>query len=355
MLRLNKPVLLDAIRKMKEADSLLCLRSRVRSLRNRLNNSEQNEDLFRVDASEGDRIIEFSNLLSELRQIEEALTLERARYYLERLEKGITEPKTSPINDINLNRWKEYDDIITDSLWILDRRDNSGVHTAEYWGNFIPQIPNQMIRRYTKKGEWVIDTFAGCGTTLIESQRLGRNSIGIELQEKIAAQARSLIAAEPNEYNTIQEVVTADSASVDYASILQKYSQKKAQLVIIHPPYYDIIKFSDDPRDLSNAPSLESFLAMLNRTVSNVLSVLDKDRYLVLIIGDKYSKGDWIPLGFAAMNEVMKLGCRLKSIIVKNFEDTTGKRHQKELWRYRALVGGFYVFKHEYIFLFRKT
>lgn len=355
MLRLNKPVLLDAIRKMKEADSLLCLRSRVRSLRNRLNNSEQNEDLFRVDASEGDRIIEFSNLLSELRQIEEALTLERARYYLERLEKGITEPKTSPINDINLNRWKEYDDIITDSLWILDRRDNSGVHTAEYWGNFIPQIPNQMIRRYTKKGEWVIDTFAGCGTTLIESQRLGRNSIGIELQEKIAAQARSLIAAEPNKHNTIQEMVTGDSAVVDYTSILQKYGQKKVQFVIIHPPYYDIIKFSDDPRDLSNAPSLESFLAMLNRTVSNVLSVLDKDRYLVLIIGDKYSKGDWIPLGFAAMNEVMKLGCRLKSIIVKNFEDTTGKRHQKELWRYRALVGGFYVFKHEYIFLFRKT
>lgn len=28
---------------------------------------------------------------------------------------------------------------------------------------------------------------------------------------------------------------------------------------------------------------------------------------------------------------------------------------QKELWRYRALAGGFYVFKHEYIFLFQKS
>ena len=36
------------------------------------------------------------------------------------------------------------------------------------------------------------------------------------------------------------------------------------------------------------------------------------------------------------------------------FEETKGKMNQKELWRYRALSGGFYVFKHEYIFLFQK-
>jgi len=30
------------------------------------------------------------------------------------------------------------------------------------------------------------------------------------------------------------------------------------------------------------------------------------------------------------------------------------KRNQENLWRYRALVGGFYVFRHEYILLFQK-
>jgi hypothetical protein len=39
---------------------------------------------------------------------------------------------------------------------------------------------------------------------------------------------------------------------------------------------------------------------------------------------------------------------------VKNFEETRAKRHQKALWRYRALQGGFYIFKHEYIFVFQK-
>jgi hypothetical protein len=54
------------------------------------------------------------------------------------------------------------------------------------------------------------------------------------------------------------------------------------------------------------------------------------------------------------MQEMLNKGFKLKSTIVKNFDQTTAKRNQKELWRYRALAGGFYIFKHEYIFLFQK-
>jgi hypothetical protein len=123
----------------------------------------------------------------------------------------------------------------------------------------------------------------------------------------------------------------------------------------MHPPYWDIIKFSESSNDLSGAESVENFLQMFGNIVENTYGILDKGRYLVLVIGDKYSNGEWIPLGFYAMNEVMKRGYSLKSIVVKNFNITKGKRVQEDLWRYRALVGGFYVFKHEYIFLFRKN
>jgi hypothetical protein len=124
--------------------------------------------------------------------------------------------------------------------------------------------------------------------------------------------------------------------------------------VILHPPYWNIIKFSEDTKDISNAATLEDFLSQMNRLVDNVSNVLEKNRYLALVISDKYENGEWIPLGFSTMQEVLKHDFILKATIVKNFEETKAKFNQKELWRYRALVGGFYVFKHEYIFLFQK-
>lgn len=357
MLYLDKALLLDALRQARQAHTLETLRGCIADLQTHLPNGGQvlrtaTEPHGHADAT----AVAFSQdyLVNELEQIAAARTLERARYYLDRLTKSITEERTSGINDINLNRWKEYEDIYTDSLWVLERRDATGVHSAGYWGNFIPQIPYQMLRRYTKKGDWVLDTFAGSGTTLIEAQRLGRHSLGIELQPHVVAHARRLIRSEPNAHGVVSEVVADDSATVDYHALLRTYDRQSVQLVIMHPPYHDIITFSDDPRDLCNAASVEAFLAMMGHVVDNATSVLDRGRYLVLVIGDKYAKGEWIPLGFRTMDEVLRRGFVLKSIIVKNFEETTGKRQQKELWKYRALVGGFYIFKHEYIFVFKK-
>jgi hypothetical protein len=53
-------------------------------------------------------------------------------------------------NNVNIN---------VDSLWMIGERDKSGKHSNVYHGNFIPQIQNQLIQRYTKKGEMVLRFF----------------------------------------------------------------------------------------------------------------------------------------------------------------------------------------------------
>lgn len=353
---LNREKFLEIIKRTEEISDLNSLKANVSSLKEIMASPKKDwEGIVNID-SNGDTIsLRRDVLISELNQILEAQTIQRAKYYLERLESGAQSVKTSKINDINLSRWKESDDIITDSLWVLDKRDTSGAHLGWYWGNFIPQIPHQMMRRYTKKGDWVLDTFVGSGTTLIECRRLGRNAIGIELNPEVAQKARELIAREQNESNVITDVFTGDSRTANIGEILKEYGVKQVQLLLMHPPYHDIIKFSNDSRDLSVASSVDDFLRMFGETVDNATPFLEKGRYFALVIGDKYSKGEWIPLGFRCVDEVLKRKeYLLKSIIVKNFEETRAKRDQKELWRYRALVGGFYIFKHEYIMLFKK-
>jgi len=352
----NKPKLLEEIGAALGNKEITLLRRKVYSIFSIINYPKSDRiGLLNIDRNGDTAVLKRGPLLEELKQIQEAHTIDRAKYYLERLKKGVTEIRTSKINDINLNRWKEYNDIITDSLWILDKRDSSGAHIGSYWGNFIPQIPRQLMMRYTKKGDWVVDTFVGSGTTLIECKRLGRSGIGIELNPYVAKQAKEIIRKEGNIHNAKIELVTADSRKVNLQDTLSKYQVKKVQLIIMHPPYHNIIKFSSNPNDLSTAKSVEDFIGMFADVIDNTTPFLEKGRYLCIVIGDKYSQGKWIPLGFYLMNEVLKRNFSLKSIIVKNFEETRGKRNQKDLWKYRALVGGFYIFKHEYILLFKKT
>src|SRR5438045_7614045 len=104
--------------------------------------------------------------------------------------------KASTLNDLDLENWREYEDIKTDSLWLIPERDRSGAHLADYHGNFLPQIPYQAMRRYTRQGDVVLDAFLGSGTTLIECRRLGRHGIGIELKPELAQQARRRIRSE---------------------------------------------------------------------------------------------------------------------------------------------------------------
>ena len=294
-------------------------------------------------------------VLGELDQILAAQTLDRAKYYVQRLLRSFSETRFAPYSEINLNRWKEYSDLITDSLWLIDQRDRSGAHSASYWGNFVPQIPYQLMRRFTRAGEWVIDTFAGSGTTLIEGQRLGRNTIGVELQAHMVEHIRTLIHTEPNPHHTVAEVHHGDALTTDYQALLDAHGVAQADLAILHPPYHDIIQFSTDERDLSNSPSVRQFVGQMADLAERVGAVLGKGRTLALIISDKYSQGQWIPLGFLTMEAMLARGYSLKSIVVKNFDETAGKRSKHELWRYRALAGGFYVFKHEYIFLLRRS
>lgn len=264
-------------------------------------------------------------------------------------------PKRTPINDLDLQHWREYDDILTTSLWLFSERDKSGAHEGWYWGNFVPQVPRQLMWRYTCQHDWVLDAFAGSGTTLIEARRQGRHCLGLELNATIAEQARPAIAAEPNPHNVSTPLVTGDSTTCDFATLLRAHDCAQVQLVVLHPPYHDILRFSASPQDLSNAPSLEVFLAQLSQVITRTAAVLEENRYMALVIGDAYRNGRWLPLGFYTMLVAMTHGFTLKSTIVKNQTETRGKRRQKSLWRWRALANGLYEFGHEYIFILQKT
>lgn len=254
------------------------------------------------------------------------------------------------INDIDMGRWRDYSHIRTDSLWIIPRRESvSPMH-----GSFIPEIPRQMMLRYTRRGEWVLDPFLGSGTTLIECRRQGRNGIGIDIDADIMTDAWVRIEKEDNPYNVRTIGLTADSRRIDLKRVLKCIGIRSYQLLILHPPYYNTIQFSHAPASLDHARSLTDFLTSFGEVLDHTLPYLDPQRYIALVIGDVFVNGELVPLGFYCMREIQRRACVLRGIIIKNVGETRGKAGQKALWRYRALRYGFFVHAHEYIMVLRK-
>ncbi|MBU4331801.1 site-specific DNA-methyltransferase [Patescibacteria group bacterium] len=50
-----------------------------------------------------------------------------------------------------------------------------------YPAKFIPQIVSRLNKKYTKKGDLIVDPFGGCGTTSVESKVMGRPSISVDI------------------------------------------------------------------------------------------------------------------------------------------------------------------------------
>ena len=263
-----------------------------------------------------------------------------------------------PYNDIDLSQWKDYDHVLTDSLWMMESRTKRDGHQLDYHGNFIPQIANQMMLRYTKAGDTILDYFLGSGTTAIEAHNLGRKCIGVELQSRMADYVQTKLS-ELGACETSQ-VIVGDSADLQWtggkiSQALRAWEQEAGQFAFLHPPYDDIIKFSENEQCLSNAESTEAFLDGFERVCQQAYNFLEKGRFACLVIGDKYANSELIPLGFYCMERMMRVGFKNKSIVVKNMTgNEKGKGKTANLWRYRALAGGFYIFKHEYVMVFQK-
>ena len=266
-------------------------------------------------------------------------------------------PPKLEINDIDLRNWKDYPHILTDSLWLLGSRTSNNGHSLDYHGGFIPQIANQALLRFTCTDDIVIDWFVGSGTSAVEAANLNRRLIGVELKAELVEHVGRKVSDSVSSGRP--RLICGDSTTPEtlesVQSALRGMGSEHAQLAILHPPYADIIQFSDSDADLSNCPSTDEFLERFRLVAENAYATLEPGRFAVLVIGDKYSRGELDPLGFKCLQVMNEVGFRTKSIVVKNIEgNEVGKGRTNNLWRYRALNGGFYVFKHEYVMFFFK-
>jgi DNA modification methylase len=232
------------------------------------------------------------------------------------------------------------------TVWSFPERGNWATHNPKYRGNFAPQIARNIIEMYSQKDDTVLDPMIGGGTTLIECKLLCRNGIGIDINPQAIEIAKEALKFNHHP-NTEQTVKLGDARKLSFIK------DNSIDLILTHPPYMNIIKYSDGniADDLSNIGSLPKFCDEIEIIAKELYRVLKPDKFCAILIGDTRKSKHFVPVAFNVMQRFLNVGFVLKEDIIKVQHNcsTTG------MWKNKALESKFYLIMHEHLFVFRKA
>lgn len=231
----------------------------------------------------------------------------------------------------------------TNTVWAFQNRGKWATHDAKYRGNWSPYIPRNVILRYSSEGDTVLDQFVGGGTTAVEAKLTGRNFIGFDINPAAVELTQKKLDFE---YNTSAET----SVKLGDARKLE-LSDDSIDLICTHPPYADIINYSDGIDGDLSLLSINPFLTEMGTVAEECYRVLKKDKFCAILMGDTRKKGMVQPLAFETMQLFELAGFKLKEIIIKEQHNCKATGY----WKTNSIKYKFLLLAHEYLFVFKKV
>ncbi len=250
------------------------------------------------------------------------------------------------------------------TVWSFPDRGKWATHylNAKYRGNWAPQVARNLILRYSKPGDIILDAFLGSGTTLIECKLLGRHGIGVDINYEalILAWDRLNFEYEPltnwlgYEKEYLEPFIKPEIKLYHGdARNLDKIKDESIDLIATHPPYANIISYTKKARletkgDLSKVSSIDEYVNEMRNVAKEFYRVLKPGKYCAILIGDTRRHRHYVPIAFRVMLAFLDVGFILKEDIIKI------QHHMIGTIKWRSIKNDFYLIAHEHLFVFRK-
>jgi hypothetical protein len=100
----------------------------------------------------------------------------------------------------------------------------------------------------------------------------------------------------------------------------------KFDFIWLHPPYWRMVQWSNDPRCLANAPTLAEYFRRLDAVLQNCKNVLEEEGHIALLIGDLRFQGMYLALPFRAYLFAEAAGLELAAPEIIRFSHGTTSR-----------------------------
>lgn len=232
----------------------------------------------------------------------------------------------------------------TTTVWSFPERGEWATHKGNYRANWSPYIPRNLILRFTKENDLVLDQMVGSGTTLIECKLLNRRGIGIDINPDAIMITRNRVDFK---YKYEPEIRTY----VGDARNLDSIQDESIDLIATHPPYANIVRFTNNKieGDLSNVKSVDEFIDEMKKVAKECYRVLKPGKHCAILIGNTRKKKHFVPITTRVMETFLKVGFILREDVIKL---QWKMKSTREKWR--GSKYDFLLLAHEHLFIFRK-
>ncbi|MGY5879718.1 MAG: DNA methyltransferase [Candidatus Thorarchaeota archaeon] len=203
------------------------------------------------------------------------------------------------LNDLDGKDWVKA----TKSWFVINPRSRTTAQ-LEHPAKFPEELVKRLVGFFSKSGSWILDPFAGVGSTLIACRETSRNSVGIELNPEFAETGRKYL--DDMEGNAQQHLIVGDAQDAQSLIANQfKGDILKFDYLITSPPYWDMLRksrggsdsvhkereekglkqhYSESTRDLGNIEDYNEYIEKLASILGGLKPLLKPNAYLTIIV-----------------------------------------------------------------------
>jgi tRNA G10 N-methylase Trm11 len=133
---------------------------------------------------------------------------------------------------------------------------------------------------------------------------------------------------------------------------LKDVKDASVDLIATHPPYVDIIKYSEGKirEDISNIHSIDKFCKKMKKIATECFRVLKPKKYCGILIGDTRREKYFTTISYKVMQNFIDAGFKLKEDIIKHQWNCKTTSY----WSQKSKDYNFLLIMHEHLFVFEK-
>lgn len=236
------------------------------------------------------------------------------------------------------------------TVWSFPRRWNWLTHNNKYLWNWSPEVVRNFILRYSKEWDYLLDPMIWGWTTAIEAKILNRNLLCYDVNPEAIKLTESLLDFEVPSPSKERARVRLELHNATEKN--EKLKDESIDFVLMHPPYADIIKYSEwkIKEDLSNIHNIDKFCDEIEKVAKESFRILKPWKFCAVLMWDTRRKKMYIPLAFKVMERFLKIWFSLKEDIIKVQHNCKATW----FWIKKSKESNFLLIMHEHLFIFKK-